>query len=277
MRSVEPRLPREPVDVRLVALDMDGTLLDEEKRISPEFWPLVDEMVRRGIVVAPASGRQLATLRDQFADHAEQFAFVAENGTIVQLDGEVVSTDTVEPDVWRAVVRRVREAAAERDLGVVLCGVESAYIERTDAAFRRECDTYYHALAEVEDLESVTDGVLKLAIYDFEDTEHGAAPWFAEFGATHQVVVSGKHWLDIMNRGVDKGVGIGILRERLGLSRGQCVAFGDYLNDLEMLRAVDHSFAMANAHDDILAAARYVAPANTRNGVVVALRHLLRS
>ena len=64
-------MPDHPVDVRLVALDMDGTLIGPDGRVPPSFWPLLEQMVDRGIVVVAASGRQYATLRTLFgeADH----------------------------------------------------------------------------------------------------------------------------------------------------------------------------------------------------------------
>ncbi|WP_284303015.1 Cof-type HAD-IIB family hydrolase [Mobilicoccus caccae] len=268
-------MPEGTVDVRLVSVDMDGTLLDGDGAVPAGFWPLLDVMAERGVVVVPASGRQYATLRSLFGPAAEAMGFIAENGTLVAYRGEVLATDTVSPEVVRDIVEAVRELSTSRNLGVVVCGVRSAYIERTDVPFRSEVDIYYKELAEVDDLSAVDDGVLKLAIFDFDDAEHGAAPHFARFRDTHQVVVSGRHWIDVMNLGVHKGSGLERLRELLGIERDQCVAFGDYLNDLELVKAAGHSFAMANGHPDVLAAARYVAPSNTENGVVSVLERLL--
>lgn len=267
-----------PRDIRLVVADMDGTLLDGQGAVPPRMWPLLDRMRAAGIVFTPASGRQYATLAQLFAGR-EGLAFIAENGTYVVRDGVEVSSDTVDPAVVRALIARLRELAADpgdpRDLGVVVCGKRSAYIERTDPAFRAEADTYYKALAEVADLSAVDDDVLKVAIYDFGDAESGTAPRIADFGDTHQVVVSGPHWIDVMNQGVDKGVAVRRLQRDLGVTADQTVAFGDYLNDVQMLGAATHSYAMANAHPDVLAVARHRAPANTDEGVITVLQELL--
>lgn len=271
----QPRLPDEPIDAALIALDMDGTLVDGDGLIPEAFWPLVTRFREQGAVIVAASGRQYATLHHLFGDQASQMGFIAENGALVVLEDEVLATDTMAPEIVADMLATARVAGESRNLGVVLCGVRSAYIERTDAAFRSEVDIYYHELAEVEDLGAVDDDVLKIAVYDFDGSEQGAATFFEPYRDTHQVVVSGQHWVDLMNAGVHKGSGIDLLRERLGLGRDQCVAFGDYLNDLQMLEAVDHSYAMANAHPDILAVAAYIAPANTEHGVVTALEQLL--
>ena len=79
---------------RLIALDMDGTLLDPSGRVPDEFWGLLDSARAQGVTIAPASGRQLATLQAMFPGCD---TFIAENGTVVWHGGRVVST-TALPD-----------------------------------------------------------------------------------------------------------------------------------------------------------------------------------
>lgn len=262
------------VDVRLIAADMDGTLLDGGGEIPADLWPLLDELHDRGIVFAPASGRQYATLRRMFDSHAAGMVFIAENGTYVVRDDVELSSDTLARDAVVDIVQTVRERT-DLDLAVVVCGKRSAYIERDDAAFRPEADKYYAKLTAVEDVLAQDDEVLKVAVYDFDSSEVGAGPALAAFAHTHQVVVSGQHWVDIMNLGVDKGTALRRLQDALGVTAAQTVAFGDYLNDLELLQAAGLSFAMANAHPRVQAVARYQAPANTDGGVVQVVRALL--
>lgn len=264
------------VDVRLVVADMDGTLLDANGRVPEGLWPLLERLRERGAAFVPASGRQYATLAALFTDHLGGMPVIAENGTYVVRDGEELSSDGLSADIVRRIVTRMRQSSkAGRNLGVVVCGKRSAYIERGDQPFRDEVDIYYRRLAHVEDLLDVDDQVLKIAVYDFDEVEASAAADLADYRATHQVVVSGHHWVDVMNAGVNKGSALRRLQGQLGVTRAQTVAFGDFLNDLEMLGEADASFAMANAHPDIIAAAAYLAPANTDDGVVRVLGALL--
>lgn len=259
-------------DVRLVVCDMDGTLLDAAGRIPAEFWPLLNAMHERGISFAPASGRQYATLERMFpgAD-----TYIAENGTIVVHEGRVVSTIDLDRETVDRVIDATRDAAAAHDLGLVVCGRDSAYIERTDGPFREQVDTYYVALETLEDLHTVDDEVLKLAIYTFDDAAAVAADVFARFEEHHQVVVSNTHWIDVMSSDAHKGHAVRAMQRAFDISPAQTAVFGDYLNDLEMLGAGDLSFAMANAHPDIRVAARYLAPSNADDGVLTVLRRLL--
>ncbi|MFS0735181.1 Cof-type HAD-IIB family hydrolase [Microbacterium sp. 1P10UB] len=263
-------------DIRLVAVDMDGTLLDGDGRIPDTLWPLLPRLAERGVTFVPASGRQLATLRRSFGDAAADMTFIAENGTHVVDGSRLIAIDALDAATVRTAVTTLRALAADGfDLGVVVCGRRSAYIERTDAAFHTEADTYYAALEVVDDLLAVDDEVLKLAVYDFDVAEHSVGPALADIARTHQVVVSGQHWVDIMNRGVDKGVALRRLQEDLGIDRSQTAAFGDFLNDLEMLDAADWSFAMADAHPDVVARARHRAPSNVDHGVITTLEELV--
>ncbi|MGW2548980.1 Cof-type HAD-IIB family hydrolase [Streptomyces sp. NPDC001635] len=271
-----PELPGEPVDIRLVVTDMDGTLLDGAGRIPEDLWPLLAELRRRGVLFSPASGRQYATLARQFADAGDGMVFVAENGTYVVRDGVELGSDPLDAAVAARVIGTTRLLAAEGvDVGAVLCGKESAYVERADEAFVAEAKRYYALLRIVDDLTAVEDEFLKVALYDFGPVERTTAPALAPFAKSHQVVVSGEHWVDIMNATANKGAALRRLQRELGITPAQTLVFGDYLNDLEMLDAAEWSFAMANAHPDVLRRARYVAPPNTEYGVLSTISRLM--
>ncbi|MFD7812399.1 Cof-type HAD-IIB family hydrolase [Streptomyces sp. NPDC059785] len=269
-------LPAGPVDVRLIVTDMDGTLLDGDGRIPDGLWPVLDELRRRGVLFSPASGRQYATLERQFARARDGMVFIAENGTYVVRDGAELSADPLDPAVAARIVATARGlAAGGTDLGAVVCGKRSAYVERTDEAFLAEARKYYARLETVPDVTAVDDEIIKVALFDFGPAELTTAPALESFTETHQVVVSGQHWVDVMNRTADKGAAVRRLQRDLGITPAQTLVFGDYLNDLEMLDTADWSFAMAGAHPAVLDRARYVAPAHTENGVLRVIARLL--
>jgi hypothetical protein len=264
-----PDLPAGPADIRLVVTDMDGTLLDDDKRIPEGLWPMLAALRERGVLFSPASGRQYATLARQFADVAEGMVFIAENGTYVVRDGEELSSDPLRPAVAAGVARTARRLVADgADVGAVVCGKRAAYVERTDEAFLAEVRQYYVEHRVVEDVTAVDDDMIKVALYDFGSAEHSTFPALDAFAAAHQVVVSGEHWVDVMNRTANKGAALRGLQRELGVTPAQTMVFGDYLNDLEMLDAAEWSFAMANAHPEVVRRARYLAPSNNENGVL---------
>lgn len=270
-----PDLPLLPHGIGLVAVDMDGTLLDGEGQIPDDLWPVVERLRASGAWFAPASGRQYATLAKQFERVREGMVFIAENGTYVVRDGAEISSSTIELPVVRSLVHRVRALVADGlDAGTVVCGKHSAYVERTDRAFLDHVEPYYLALEVVDDLASVEDEIIKVAVRDATDSRPFAEP-LEQTAPGHQVVVSGQYWVDVMAAGANKGTALRQLQEALGVTPDQTVVFGDYLNDLEMLDAAGASFAMANAHEDVRRRAAHLAPANTEGGVVRTLTRLL--
>ena len=126
-------------DLRLIAVDMDGTLLDGEGRIPDTLWPLLERLRERGNHFAPASGRQLATLPEAFSAHRDELVFIAENGAHVVSAGVEVSSDALDPvfagiddpttrlklEVVQQRVRDIRTIAAS-EIGVPL-GVSAGF------------------------------------------------------------------------------------------------------------------------------------------------------
>lgn len=268
-------IPPGPHDLGLVVCDMDGTLLTNADEIPETFWPLLQILHERGATFVPASGRQYATLARSFEGAPGDVAYVAENGSLVVHGGEVVSKTTVDMGLVEQAMALMRGHGAGTDLGLVVCGVESAYIERRDRAFVAETEKYYARLEIVDDLTAVRDEVLKVAMFLHGEAEHLAATTFAPLAEAYQVVVSGSNWIDVMDRHVNKGRAIKALQAALNVTPERTAVFADYLNDLEMLEAARWSFAMENAHADVKGRARYLAPSNDEHGVVTVLRRLL--
>ena len=76
----------------------------------------------------------------------------------------------------------------------------------------------------------------------------------------------------MMKIGVSKGSAIKKVREICGWDKSECMCFGDYLNDYEMMFECGESFAMANAHEDLKKAAKHIAPSNDENGVMKSIQ-----
>ena len=262
-------------NIRLIAVDMDGTLLDADGKIPTPLWEMLPRLAERDVSFVPASGRQMATLQQAFGAASSEMTFIAENGAYVVRAGEEVTADVIEPAVVERAIHHLRTLVADGyDLGVVVCGKRSAYIERTDGTFPAHAATYYAALEAVDDLLDIDDDVLKIAIYDFAPAEDSVGRALDEIAATHRVVVSARHWVDIMNPGVDKGAALRRLQDALAIAPAQTAAFGDYLNDLEMLDAAEWSYAMQNAHPEVVARARHRAPSNADHGVLTTIAEL---
>lgn len=261
--------------IKFVAADMDGTLLDDNSQLSPDFFPIFQQLTQRGILFAAASGRQYYSLLQTFDSIKDQILFIAENGTLVMYQGEVLSSSTICRQDIHQIIQQARKIEGAY---IVLCGKESAYIETDNEQALVEISKYYQRCQTTSDLLSVEDDFIKVAICHFSGTESLVFPSInASFGSSHKVVVSGKIWLDVMNASASKGAAIEKLREVFGFTFEQSMAFGDYLNDIEMLEASYYSYAMENAHSEVKRVAKYVAKSNREQGVLTVLQDYLAS
>ena len=254
--------------IRLIACDLDGTLLDEHKQLPADFATTLEQLAARGVVFCPASGRQYHSIVGLFPELAATMPVIAENGALVMMgERELASSCLAADDVQRLVLTWRGLAQQGREIGAVMCGKRAAYVERRGTGFIAEVAKYYPRLEVVDDLADVADDFLKLALCVEGSAERDVYPHFTELGSSLKAVVSGEHWVDVMASGVNKGRGLQQLQAALGIDRTQTMAFGDFVNDLEMLDEAAHSYAMKNAHPAVVARARFRAPCNTEDGV----------
>ncbi len=261
--------------IKFIASDMDGTLLNEQGRLDAEFFPIYQQLQQQSILFAAASGRQYYSLLETFAAIKDDMLFIAENGTLVMHQGKELYSCTIDKTAIHAILIQAR---AIDGAFTVLCGKNSAYIETQDPQALAEISKYYHRCQYVEDLLQVEDEFIKVAICYFSGTEQYVYPTiYSHFGDRQQVVVSAKIWLDVMHAEASKGAAIKHLQQSLGFSYEQSMAFGDYFNDVEMLQACYHSYAVDNAHPQVKQHARFQTLSNQQSGVLVILRSLLKN
>ncbi len=262
--------------IKLIFCDMDGTLLDDSSSLPPDFDEVVGEVLRRGAIFAPASGRQYSALVLQMEAYRDEFIFISENGTFAaRHDKELFSSEMRNEDVLR-VLKAGRSVPGAYP---VLCGKRIAYVGEEFRPYLGEMEKYFTQNRIVPDLEvmAATEPIIKVAFCDAEQgrAESTIYPALKALHGPLHVALSSNYWVDIMNPGMNKGVAVRKLQERLGVPPENCAAFGDYLNDIEMLRAVKYSYAMENAHPALFQAAAYRAEANTVYGVTRKLRELM--
>ena len=118
--------------IKLIATDMDGTLLDSEKRLPEEIFEIIDALAAQGVHFVVSSGRQYYTLAEQFAPVSDELTFVAENGAMVVDRGETVFLDSMKPDTVKKLIDAARTVKGGH---VVVCGARAAYVESTAPIF----------------------------------------------------------------------------------------------------------------------------------------------
>ena len=261
--------------IKLIMSDMDGTLLDENGNLPPEFDEVADELKRRGVIFAPASGRQYFSLLKTFKGHEDDFIFFAENGTIVMQRGKELFSKTMEKTIALQILAAARQ---NEEIFCVFCGKKDAYVLNCQnlPLYTDELVRYYTHNSFVESFDGIDDECIKVSFYD--RTGHADKviyPLVEKFQGQHQVVLSSSYWIDVMAFDINKGIAIQQIQRRLKIAPDECAAFGDYLNDAEMMNSVYYSFAMDNAHPKIKELARYKTASNAEHGVIKGIRKLI--
>lgn len=260
-------------DIRLVASDMDGTLLNSKAELPPDFFEIFDRMKRHGVAFVAASGRQIHNMKIKFKGIDDEIFFAAENGAYVtKANKELLSLELSKDDV-----RQFLEIARKIDgTYIVLSGKKFAYIENPDPVFLARLSSYSGYLKPVKDISQVDDDIFyKFTICDLINPATNAFPHFEKLRGDFQVKISGLKWMDITHKLADKGYALKLIQDSLGVSIDQTAAFGDYLNDIELLKRAKYSYAMANALDEIKKLARFQTYSYNEGGVTKALSQIL--
>lgn len=246
----------------------------------PHVHEYLQELTRdTGIAGCVTVGEMSSTsLKDCIAysnPENQELSFVAENGAFVKDWTELVFTAEMPKETVDFVIDLCREYP---EISNVLCGLESAYCERGTVSqeFFELTGVYYHRLQWVDDFKAVKDQILKFAPTVPEEKTYD---YYAMFGqrleGKLEATTSGHGSIDLIVPGCHKASGLKRLVKRWGISPEQCAAFGDGGNDIEMLKYCGHSYAMANAPENVKQAAKQVCPSNEEDGVLVALERLL--
>ena len=254
---------------RLVATDLDGTLVRSDGTLSQRTHDVIAELDERGVPVVFVTGRPLRWAEEVFRYVGAHGLAVVSNGALVWdvARGEVDLVREVSLEVGLEVCRVIREAVPGSTFAIeTLAGIalETEFMERhpvPDGSRRGRLDEIFDTpavklLARHEDLPA----------QEFWDRALAAV-------ADRAVVTwsSASALLEISAAGVTKASTLALLCDRLGVVPADVIAFGDMPNDLPMLEWAGHSWAMANAHPTVLEAADQVAPSNDDDGVATVL------
>ena len=257
--------------IKLIVSDLDGTLLNSKKQLPPDLFETLDELERRGIVFAVASGRTYSAVDHLFPEeYRRKISFICDNGACTYRAEKLTEVFPLD----RATYDELLDAC-ERIGGfkLVVCAADGVYHLDSGDEFSNAVGLFYRNHSATDDLRGVKDTIFKLAVCDERGTyAHGKPELDKIFGDRLNVQVSGPIWMDVMASGVSKGNALKALQKRLGVTSAETMAFGDYFNDLDMLLAADWSFCPENGHEEIKKQTRFVCADCDHGGVVESIR-----
>ncbi|WP_455542583.1 HAD family hydrolase [Intestinibacter sp.] len=259
--------------VKIIATDMDGTLLDSQKNFPKELDYILKKLNEKNVRFIVASGRQYYNLTKQFENYDQDLIYISENGAMVFDKGEIIYLSEIEKE---KLIKPVEIARKIEGTSIILCGEKSAYTDNRGEFFQRHANMYYEKLEIVDDVLDIVregkDRICKIALFHDESSEKYLSKEFDELKDDLLMSVSGELWMDFMNIGVNKGTAIERIQESYNITYDETMAFGDYLNDYEMMQSCKYSYAMANAHPKLKEISNYEAKSNDENGVMEVIK-----
>ncbi|OCN06281.1 hypothetical protein A4S06_00770 [Erysipelotrichaceae bacterium MTC7] len=259
--------------IKLILSDMDGTLSHSDKSIPKKADAIFEELLQRGYAVGIATGRSLASVQRDFPKFKDRFTIIAENGGVLFHQGKIIYTSKLDPSVVDQITTEVRKY---KDIVPILATAHAAYGLKEHERFANTFHVYYPTLIWVDSFAEVDDDVVKMALYFEGYNSKDYEKIFAPIKGDSDLAISASEWMDFSKTGVNKGFGIRKLEELLNLRKDEIMAFGDYLNDYQMLQEVGESYAMSNAHPEVKKVAKHIIGSNDEEAVLTTLEDFLR-
>jgi len=261
---------------RLVALDLDGTLLRSDGSLSARTLAALGAVRRAELTLVIVTARPPRRMRDIALKTGLSGLAICSNGAVVyDLDQHcIVQQTTIAADRARELVVRLRNALPDVAFAIEAgsrYGCEPSYVIQTEHPH----DAADPAMLREDALALCLLGVTKLIVQHRESTLAQLLRVAREHADELTVTHSGSEFVEIAPAGVTKAVALAALCARLGVAAAQVVAFGDMPNDLPMLSWAGRGVAVANAHPEVLSVAREVTASNDADGVALVLERVV--
>nr|WP_263327544.1 Cof-type HAD-IIB family hydrolase [Neobacillus sp. Marseille-Q6967] len=241
---------KEDVKIKLIALDMDGTLLNDQHEVSEANRQAIKEAQEKGVYVVLSTGRSLRTCKEH-AESLELTSFlVTVNGSeIWDSSGELVERNFVKPEN----IHWMWELTKHHNTKFWAISTENNYFN--------EMPEDIHGIQWLKFGFNVDDDAVREAIMK-QLQEKG------EFELTNSTPTN----IEVNPIGINKAKGLKLVCERLGIGMNNVMSVGDSLNDLAMIQEAGLGIAMGNAQEQVKKAADWVTATNNEDGVAIAIR-----
>jgi Cof subfamily protein (haloacid dehalogenase superfamily) len=262
--------------IKLVATDIDGTLIEEGYHtLDPRIAKLIHRLKEKGIVFVAASGRQYLSMKSLFRDVEDDIIFVSENGAYVVCQGNEIDEIVIDRGYVSKLIRELRQL---KDCSFFASTKGKVYTESIDKDFLDLIENGYKYETEiVEDIISLSDklNIMKISLYNKNGIDQIANSLIPRWEDKLQASVSGHIWLDFVDFRVNKGHAIEKIQETLKIGPEETMVFGDNINDLGMFEKAKYAYAVANAREEVKAAASHITDTNINGGVIKVLETLI--
>ncbi len=260
---------------KIVITDVDGTLVkDGTLDINPEYYEVISKLIDKGIHVVICSGRSYSSVSKLFMPLVGKLFFICDGGSVIRTQNEILKSYPIEKELWMQMYRSAK-SVKERDCFISTVG--SCYAEDPNSEmYHWLVDSYKFDMTKIDSIDDVKEDVIKLSVYHTSDCEESCREDFIpRWKDRAKLASSGSTWVDCVSREANKGTALKWLQDYVGVSKEETYAFGDNINDMEMLQNAGHSFAVENAREELKAVADTIIKPYWEYGVLEVMKTLL--
>ena len=242
---------------KLFVTDMDGTLLNSERKISAGNKAAIQKAVAAGVIFTIATGRMYASALPFAQDLGVEVPIITYNGALIKTTGgEELFASYLEPEL----VKELLDFATEKNFYIQLYSEDKLYFRENNdkaQAYQKACGVEGHAVGE--ELSHYTSKVPKMLIIgdNPEATDQAIEAVNQHFGERIVALKSAPTYMELIKPGVNKATAIHKLAEKFHIDSSEVLAIGDSTNDVTMLQAAAYGVAMGNANQAAREAANY--------------------
>ncbi|MDD3267970.1 MAG: Cof-type HAD-IIB family hydrolase [Syntrophomonadaceae bacterium] len=262
------------MSIKLVAIDLDDTLLDPELKISSKCTAAIRQVQQKGILVTLATGRMFRSALPYADDLQMDIPLITYQGALVKnsRSQETLYYKPVPGDLGTEVMQYFAGAGVH---------YQSYFGDQLCMASLSEEGQFYAELAGIEPLIindmlafSRQSEALKILAVSFNEELILAMEkdLISKYGSKLNIVRSKPYFLEIMNRSANKGIALKVVADHYNIAREEVLAVGDSYNDLDMIKWAGIGVAMGNAPGAVKEAADFITLSNEEEGVAEALQ-----
>lgn len=262
--------------IRLIVSDMDGTLLRDDGTMHKGMVPLIQGLREKGIIFIAASGRPAFNLHEQFQEVYSEIGAIAFNGACLHYKGRIQKFSSVDPDVCRGIVKKVRK---KDGIYVNMDGIDTSYLEDLECPLWEWKDAREHM--KVENLEYVVERepIYRVSVMKKMGNEYPEeiAEMLEEYRGKAELIRSDSRGMDLSGLGNSKGRALEWIQDFLKVTPEETMVFGDYYNDKELFLRAKYSFAPINACEEITSLAWKIIGDHNQDSVYDTIQNYLNS
>ena len=261
--------------IKLIATDMDGTILDSQGFLDlPRLEKILDRLEEKGIRFVIATGNEIHRVRQLLGHLTDRVVLIVANGAKIFENNQLIQVETWDDELVEKALTFFKGQECQNQF--VITSMNGGFVKegtiftQLDKFMTPEMiELFYQRMNFVEELHpELFGGVLKMSLVVGEDrTEQVQEDFNQVFNGYVQAVSSGYGCLDIIQDGIHKAWALQELLKRWNIKPEEIMAFGDSENDVEMLELAGIAYAMENADEKAKAVATDIAPANSQGGV----------